>query len=278
MKDSASPRPLATNRAGLIVFASSASVLALLLGVNHRLYGNLYVFNRQWIACGVALGVGSLLVVQAYSEGRRRRCLACGVLAVGLAVAGWWLVPNANGDSLARLHLRTLRLLSELRSLPLGETNQFRSATESRDRVVDQLPRFGRSIRAEEGRWLKESLSGAVTKTEALLPSDPSGALTVLKRALKDLPGPEKYEPEAPPDQDRFREVWRRAKRLRLKAAKAAALSKITGKDYQAAAGIAAELRTAAWNDGYREETIDAATEKFIDSVLFLNSLDELSR
>jgi hypothetical protein len=277
MMDNERPGPRATALAGLIAFTVGASVLTLVVGLNHRLYGNPYVFTRQLIVSGVALAVGLLLAVQAASVGRRRRCLDCALLAVGYAIAGWWLVPNADGHNLVLLHLRARRLLSELRSLPPGEAVRFRSEMKRRDQIVDMLPRLGRAIRAEERRWLTESLSGAIGEANSLIDSDPVRVLLVLKEALHDLPGPEEYVPDTSRGQGGFKDKWQRAKKLRLNAAKFAARSRIVEKDYRGAAQIAAALRTDAGNDAYRDEKLDRATEKFIDSVLFLASLNDLS-
>jgi hypothetical protein len=277
MMDDERPGPRATALAGLIAFTVGASVLALLVGLNHRLYGNSYVFTRHFVFAGVGLGVGLLLAVQAASVGRWRRCIDCALLAVGCAIASWWLVPNADGDNLVLLHLRARRLLSELSHLPPGAIVGFRAEMNRRDQIVALLPRIGRSIRAEEERWLIASLSAANDEAQRMRDSDPSRVLLVLKTALQDLPGPEKYVSDTSPGQGRFRDEWQRAKRLRLNAAKIEVRSRIVGKDYRGAAQIASALRIDAGSDAYRDEKLDTATDKFIDSVLFLASLNDLS-
>lgn len=268
--------PNPTGVASLLAVVCCSVILTLLMRLNYLLYGNAYVFTRQLITCVLALGIGSLLAVQAASVGRWRRCKVCGVLAAGLAGAGWWLVPNSDGDNVARLHWLAYHHLSEFRSLPLGEIDRFRSGATRRDQLVDLLPRIGRAIRAEEGRWLTESLSGVNTEASSLLALHPGRALQVLIETLQDLPGPEKYELGTPQDQRGFRNAWQRAKRLRLEAVKIMTLPRITGEDYRGAAKSAAELRTISGRDDYRDETLDTATEKYIDSVLFLDALNDL--
>jgi hypothetical protein len=268
--------PNYTGVASILAFICSSVILTLVMRVNYLLYGNAYVFIRQLITGVMALGIGSCLAVQAASVGRWRRCKVCGVLAAGLAVAGWWLVPNSGGHNLARLHYLTYHHQSELRSLPLGNVDRFRSGMTRRDQLVDLLPRIGRAIRAEEERWLTESLSRANCEAECLLALNPGSSLVVSKEALHDLPGPEKYLSDASPDQGGLRDEWQRAKQLRLKAAKIVILPRIIGNDYRAAAEVAAALRSVAAKDEYRDAELDSATEKFIDSVLFLDSLNDL--
>src|SRR5262249_7569694 len=184
-------------------------------------------------------------------------CKVCSVLAVGLAVVGWWLVPNGNGDNLARLHYLAHHHRSKLRLLPLGNMDGFRSEMNRRDELVNLLPLIGRSLRAEEERWLTESLSAATSKAKPLRHTVPSRVLMVLKEALNDLPSPWKYMSIASPHQSGFRDAWQQAKQLRLDAAKNLVRSRITGNDYRAAAGIATELRIVAEKDHYRDEPLD---------------------
>ena len=194
----------------------------MLMVVNDRLIGKAWVFRSQWITAAVILGVGSLLAIQAAEVRRWRRCMVWASLAVGLAVAGWWLVPGPDGNSQMRLHQLANQQLSKLvAALPPGKFDQFRAEMHQRDRLVTVLPRVGRSIRAEERRWLTESLTGAISTAEPLLASDPARFLMDLNAALRDLPGPEKYMSDASPGQGGFRDAWRRAKILRLDAAKA---------------------------------------------------------
>ena len=75
-----------------------------------------------------------------------------------------------------------------------------------------------------------------------------------------------------------FHNEWLRAKELRLKAAKTVILTKLNDEEYHAAREIAGQLRSDLSVDQFRDAAVDSATEQFIDSVEFLNSLNELSR
>jgi hypothetical protein len=261
-----------------LAFACCSIILALLMGVNYRLYGSPYASTKQ-VAIGVlALAIGAVLAVRAAWARRWQRCAFRGVMSVGLAAVGWWLVPIHNGANLARLHYLALAYQLELRNLPLGEFTHFRRNMTSRDDLVGLLPRMGRSIRVDEVRWLNDSLCSTISEAEAKRASDPSSALAVMQEALLYLPGPGKYQSDAAADAADFVETWRRAKTLRLETSKAATLPKILNGDYRTATAIAAALRAAAVQDDHRDEAIDEATSQFIDSIQFLNSLNELGQ
>ena len=249
----------------------SFGILSLLIWLNMRLYGTPFVFVRQLYACGAALFVGALFVYSATAARRWKYSLIGSVGTAVIAAAAWFLVPHRDGGNLVQMHYNASLRLAELRSLPHGQIEQFLTNREGRNRRTHLLPRFGRLIRAEEEQWLSKTLSTINDQAASCLnKSNPLESWDILKGPLWNLPAPDSRQHE-------FHNEWLRAKKLRLKAAKMMTLERLEHEEFQGAHKIAWQLHNDANLDRFRGTPVDVATEQFIDSVEFLNSLNELS-
>jgi hypothetical protein len=272
-------RPRNTFLAKSFALLVSCAILGLLMSVNMQLYGNTCAFAGQLFASVAVLVIGGLFIYWVAAARRWKYSLIGSFVTAVIAAAVWFFVPHRDGSNLVQMHYNAGLRLSELRSLPPGQIDQFLTNREARNKLARFLPRFDRLIQAEEEQWLSQTLAAVNDQAASCLEkSDPLKAWDVLKGPLWNLPAPTENSTTSEPRQVGFHNEWLRAKGLRLKAAKTSILVKLNQEEFSAARKIAGQLASEKSQDRLRGTEVDQATEQFIESVEFLSALNDLSR
>lgn len=162
------------------------------------LLGLLVVLGLSWLGGDhfwritvtlAAVGAGFIVAFSLPSE--RGWHVRLGWLAAGLALAALsaWFVPTLHGISLWSAYAR----VEELRTLPLGDMDEYRRDAPARRMLVEAFPSFASDVSAAELAWVRRTVDEAIENADRRLEVDPHTALSDLHRVNAELSRLDQY-------------------------------------------------------------------------------------
>jgi hypothetical protein len=162
------------------------------------LLGLLVVLGLSWLGGDhfwritvtlAAVGVGFIVAFSLPSE--RGWHVRLGWLTAGLTVAALsaWFVPTLHGVSLWSAYAQ----VEELRTLPVGDMDEYRRGEPARRMLVEAFPSFASDVSAAELAWVRRTVDEAVENADRQLEVDPYAALSDLHRVNAEMARLDQY-------------------------------------------------------------------------------------